>query len=68
MNSEEYDLPDLDGDETDSHYRVCRFCSLDFGDHEHTCPYGGPDDDPAFCDREGDRTFRDPREVETWGP
>jgi len=68
MNSDEYHAIDLDEDSTS--YMVCRFCGLPWGDHVRTCPYGEPDDydDLVFCGREEDRAYRDPREVETYGP
>lgn len=61
---------DFDDDEGLSNYMVCRFCGLPWGDHEHTCPYGGGDrdDSPDAHGRQEDRVYRDPREREEWGP
>jgi hypothetical protein len=58
----------------DSHYGVCVFCGLDFGDHEHSCPLGlqpsyDSDPEPEKRMREEDRSIHpDLREQELWGP
>ena len=57
MNSDEYHA--IDHDKDSAHYGTCRFCGLDFGDHERACPCGIPDgyDDTVARGRQEDRVY-----------